>query len=133
MPTEHPAGTVSDPEHHQLPSMSVLLAFESAARHGSFSWAAMELNTGQASISRRIAKLEEQLSVRLFDRAAIGATLNDAGRIYYELILVGLEALRDGAAKVEGLSTGLRNDTLLPRRRTRRASAGFRGSSRRIR
>ena len=130
MLTERPPGTESDAERYRLPPMSVLLAFESAVRHGSFSRAAMELNTGQASISRRIAKLEEQLSVRLFDRSGIGVTLNDAGRLYYDTILVGLEALREGAAKVESHSTGQRNDTPLPRRRTPRASSGFGVSSR---
>ena len=115
MPTERPPDTESDPERYRLPPMSVLLAFESAARHGSFSRAATELNTGQASISRRIAKLEEQLSVRLFDRSGIGVTLNAAGRLYYELTLVGLEALREGAAKVERLSMSEPNDMRLPR------------------
>ena len=113
--------------------MSVLLAFESAARHGNFSLAAMELNTGQASISRRIEKLEEQLSVRLFDRSGIGVTLNDAGRLYHNTILVGLEALREGAARVESHSTVQGNNTLLPYRRTLRASSGFRRSSQRKR
>ena len=60
-------------------------------------------------------------------------TLNDAGRLCYELILVGLEALREGAAKIEGLSMGERNDMRLPRLRTHRASSRLRNSSRRIR
>ena len=130
MTTERPPDTESDPAQYRLPPMSVLLAFESAARHGNFSRAAMELNTGQAAIGRRIARLEEQLSVRLFDRSGIGVTLNDAGCLYYETILVGLEALREGAAEVEGLTTSEWDDVCLPRRRTLRSSPRIRGSSR---
>lgn len=130
MPVERPPGTKSDPERYRLPPMSVLLAFESAARQGNFSRAAIDRNTSQASISRSIAKLEEQLSVRLFDRSALGATLNDAGRLYYETILVGLEALHEETEKIRSLSTGQWSDALLPRRKTLRASSNYRASSR---
>ena len=42
----------------QIPSNSALLAFEAAARHGSFARAADELALTEGAISRQIARLE---------------------------------------------------------------------------
>ncbi|MCY4405530.1 MAG: LysR family transcriptional regulator, partial [Rhodospirillaceae bacterium] len=53
---------LSDRGPHRVSSMSALIAFESAARHGSFSHAARELGTSQSAISRLIARLEDELS-----------------------------------------------------------------------
>lgn len=85
---------------YRVPSMSALIAFESAARHGSFSHAARELGTSQSAISRLIARLEGQLSARLFVRSRIGVSLTDAGLRFHKAVLLALGALRDGAAKV---------------------------------
>ncbi|EPN35313.1 LysR family transcriptional regulator, partial [Pseudomonas syringae pv. actinidiae ICMP 18807] len=43
------------------PSMSLLLAFEAAARHGSFTKAAEELALTQSAVSRQVQALEAQL------------------------------------------------------------------------
>ena len=51
-----------------LPSLNGLRAFEAAARHLSFTQAAMELNVTQTAISHQIRRLEEQLGLRLFER-----------------------------------------------------------------
>lgn len=48
--------------------MQTLRAFEAAARHGSYSAAASELNVTHGAISHRIRELEERLQVRLFQR-----------------------------------------------------------------
>ncbi|MEO8751124.1 MAG: LysR substrate-binding domain-containing protein [Casimicrobiaceae bacterium] len=48
--------------------MLTLLAFEAAARHGSYSRAAAELNVTHGAISHRIRELEERLGLRLFQR-----------------------------------------------------------------
>ncbi|MCF5398178.1 LysR family transcriptional regulator, partial [Pseudomonas syringae] len=50
------------------PSMSLLLAFEAAARHGSFTKAADELALTQSAVSRQVQALEAQLEVELFKR-----------------------------------------------------------------
>ncbi|EPM67776.1 regulatory protein, LysR:LysR, substrate-binding, partial [Pseudomonas syringae pv. actinidiae ICMP 18886] len=50
------------------PSMSLLLAFEAAARHGSFTKAADELALTQSAVSRQVQALEAQLQVELFKR-----------------------------------------------------------------
>lgn len=52
----------------KLPSLPALAAFEAAVRHGSFTLAARERNVQQPAISRRIAELEDELGVTLFDR-----------------------------------------------------------------
>jgi LysR family transcriptional regulator, glycine cleavage system transcriptional activator len=52
----------------RLPSMLTLQAFEAAARHGSYSRAASELNVTHGAISHRIRELEDRLKVRLFQR-----------------------------------------------------------------
>ena len=62
-----------------IPSLNALKAFESAARHLSFSKAAEELNVTPAAISHRIRTLEEQLGVVLFHRLSKGVALTDAG------------------------------------------------------
>ena len=52
-----------------IPDVTTLQAFECAARHGSFTQAAHELNLTQSAVSRQIKDLEEQLGVLLFERA----------------------------------------------------------------
>ena len=74
--------------------MSALVAFECAARHGSFSSAAVELGASQPAISRHIAGLEEQLGIRLFERSRKGATLTEAGKRFCEAVVAGLGIIR---------------------------------------
>lgn len=90
---------------YRIPPTSVLIAFESAARHGNFSRAARELRTSQSAISRHIASLERQLSTRLFERSRTGVSLTDAGNRYRDAVAVGLGAIHAGAAEVAELST----------------------------
>ncbi|MDE0057067.1 MAG: LysR family transcriptional regulator [Defluviicoccus sp.] len=74
--------------------MSALAAFECAARHGSFSRAALELGATQPAISRHIASLEEQLGTQLFERSRKGVVLTDAGRRFCEAVVTGLGIIR---------------------------------------
>ncbi len=97
---------LSDRSPYRLPSMSALIAFESAVRHGSFSHAARELGTSQSAISRLIARLEDQLSARLFERSRIGVSPTDAGLRFHEAVLAALKALHDGAAEIAEHSGG---------------------------
>lgn len=89
---------------YRVPPTSVLIAFESAARHGNFSRAAEELHTSQSAISRYMARLEEQLSARLFERSRIGVSLTEAGRRYRKAVLVGLKAFHEGAAEISAIT-----------------------------
>ena len=98
------AATMIDRSPYPIPPASDLIAFESAARHGSISRAAEELRTSQPAVSRQIARLEKHLSTQLFERSRWGVSLTEAGRCYREAVLIGLGALRDGAGRVAALS-----------------------------
>ena len=76
-----------------LPSVAALVAFESAARHGSFTRAAAELHLTQGAISRQIRQLESQLGTALFRRIRQRVTLSDAGRGYLADVRQLLDAL----------------------------------------
>jgi len=65
-----------------LPSVTGLLAFESAARHGSITAAASELNLTQSAVSRQIRQLEDSLDVGLFQRVHQRVQLTNTGRAY---------------------------------------------------
>lgn len=63
-----------------LPSLNALRAFESAARHLSFTKAAVELNVTPAAIGHQVKALEELLEVPLFRRLTRALRLTDAGQ-----------------------------------------------------
>ncbi|MDF2720608.1 MAG: LysR family transcriptional regulator [Paenibacillus sp.] len=62
-------------------------AFASVVEHGSLNRAAVTLNISQPALSRKIAQLEEQLGVMLFDRKGKKLTLTKVGQICYEYAL----------------------------------------------
>lgn len=78
----------------QIPTTSTLVAFEAAARLGSFSLAARELVVTEGAISRQIARLEGVLRVSLFVRRGNRVELTEQGSRYAEevgRILASLE------------------------------------------
>ncbi len=66
----------------RLPHVTWLRAFEAAARHSSFSDAAMELNLTPAAVSQQIRLLEQHLGTALFRRLPRGVVLTDMGQAY---------------------------------------------------
>lgn len=62
-----------------LPPLDALRAFEAAARTGSFSAAAGQLNVTHGAVSRQVSKLEAWLGLKLFDRVARGVALTIEG------------------------------------------------------
>lgn len=81
-------------------SLDPLRAFESAARHRSFTAAAVEMGTTQPAISQQIKRLEEQLKVRLFDRIYRGIELTDAGAQLFEHVQAGLHSINEGLGAI---------------------------------
>jgi len=77
----------------QLPSMSVLSAFESAARHCNFSRAAEELRTSQPAVSRHISGLEGDLGTKLFERRRNKVDLTADGRRLYHAVVAGFQEI----------------------------------------
>lgn len=65
-----------------LPPLSSLRSFESAARLLSFSAAARELSVTPTAVSHQIRSLEDWLGVKLFERTTRSVRLTPAGRQY---------------------------------------------------
>lgn len=78
----------------QLPSLAALRTFEAAARHLSFTGAAVELNLTQSAVSRQIRLMEDYLGILLFQRIKQRLILTDAGRIYAEDIRTSLDRMQ---------------------------------------
>lgn len=66
----------------KIPSNTSLLAFEAAARHGSFARAAGELSLTEGAISRQIGRLEAFLGATLFERIGNRVRLLPNGERY---------------------------------------------------
>jgi LysR family transcriptional regulator of beta-lactamase len=59
--------------------LNALRAFESSARHLSFTRAAQELNVTQAAVSQQVRSLEERLNTALFKRLPRGLAMTEEG------------------------------------------------------
>lgn len=80
------------------PSNDLLKTFVEIAESENLTLAATRLNRTQSAISVQLRKLEETLSVPLFDRHARGMTLNDKGRQF-------LPAARRALAELQRTTT----------------------------
>jgi DNA-binding transcriptional LysR family regulator len=79
-----------------------VLAFVRVVETGAFSRAAERTNMAKSMISRRVARLEEQLGARLLTRSAQGAVPTDVGQAYFERasnILAELDAAQEVVAQ----------------------------------
>jgi LysR family transcriptional regulator, glycine cleavage system transcriptional activator len=85
---------------HLLPSTAMLLAFDAAARTGSFTGAARELNLTQSAVSKQIIALEEQLGVDLFERSGHRVELTQAGRVYARDVRAALDLILTASMRV---------------------------------
>ena len=79
-----------------IPPLNALKAFESAARHASFTRAAEELSISQAAISHQIKALEEWFETPLFTRAPRAVELTPAGRAYAEVLTKAFNLFAEG-------------------------------------
>ncbi len=86
----------------KIPSTAALVAFESAARHQSFTRAAEELALTQSAVCRQIASLEEFLNVELFRRSRRGVKLTEAGLSYARRVAAQLDAVERDTLAVMG-------------------------------
>ena len=66
----------------KIPGTDLLIAFETAARHQSFTRAAEELSLTQSAVCRQISSLENYLGVSLFNRIKKRVSLSEAGQLY---------------------------------------------------
>lgn len=84
----------------KIPGLGALEAFESAARHQSFSRAADELGLTQSAVCRRVGQLEAFLGARLFVRLPRGVRLSDAGAAYSRQVGARLDEIERDALAV---------------------------------
>lgn len=77
----------------KLPPLNALKAFEAAARHVSFTKAAVELHVTHGAVSRQVSLLEEWLGTPLFQRGASQVGLTDGGRAYAQEVTSLLDRL----------------------------------------
>ena len=84
----------------RLPSLNALRAFETAARHESFTAAAEELFVTHAAISRHVRDLEEWLGAELFLRTAYGLKLTEAGTRFGHRLTPIFDEMADATREV---------------------------------
>ena len=81
-----------------VPPLELLVAFEAAARHLSFTRAADEIALTQSAVSRQIQALEARLGVMLFRRLHRALVLTEEGRSFLQATTEALAAI-DRAAR----------------------------------
>jgi LysR family glycine cleavage system transcriptional activator len=78
----------------EIPPLSMLRAFEAAARGGGFSAAGRELNVTHAAVAQQVRGLERRLGVALMRREGRGLSLTPEGRRLAEGLGAGFETMR---------------------------------------
>jgi DNA-binding transcriptional LysR family regulator len=79
-----PKSMADSPPAPGIPELPHLSTFVRAAEQGSFTAAASALSITQAAVSQRIAILEKELRISLFDRRSGRIALTEAGQQLYE-------------------------------------------------
>lgn len=89
----------------RLPPLNPLRMFEAAARHGSVSNAAAELNVTHSAVSHQIRTLEKSLDVRLFKREAQRLVLTDQGASLLPSVLEAFDGIAQATERVKRPNT----------------------------
>ncbi|MGM9480068.1 LysR family transcriptional regulator [Roseateles sp. NT4] len=74
----------------------------------SFGRAGEALDMSQSGVSRAVARLEQRLAIRLFDRTTRSVRLTDEGRRFYERVLPLLGELAEAAETASGSAAAVR-------------------------
>lgn len=89
--------------------LNALADFNLVAAHGGFGRASRASRRSKATLSRRVAELEEQLGVRLIERSAKGLELTEAGQLLLsrtegplQEVADALTTAREGTGQVRG-------------------------------
>src|SRR2546422_2122499 len=83
-----------------LPGLDLLVGFEAAARHLSFTKAGAELYRTQSAVSRQIKELEDQLGVALFQRRHRALALTEPGHQLYAAAAQVLATMRTATERL---------------------------------
>jgi DNA-binding transcriptional LysR family regulator len=89
-----------------FPPFACLAAFEAVARRKNFSLAASELHLTPSAVSHQIAKLEQFLDTRLFERTAHSVELTVTGDDYLKRVSGAMAAI---SAATDNARKGVRN------------------------
>jgi DNA-binding transcriptional LysR family regulator len=92
-----------------METLSSIESFVRSAESGSFSAAARKLSLTPGGVSKNVAKLEENLGVRLFHRSTRSLTLTEAGEQFLVQVASGLDSIQSAlanASKVAGQPAG---------------------------
>lgn len=92
-----------------MAGLQTYLAFAETVRHGSFAEAARTLGLSASAVAKSVARLEEDLGVRLFQRTTRQVSLTSEGQALYERvrrIADEIEALHDEASGARAEPTG---------------------------
>ncbi|QDF97670.1 LysR family transcriptional regulator [Azoarcus sp. DD4] len=92
-----------------MAGLQTYLAFAETVRHGSFAEAARRLGLSASAVAKSVARLEEDLGVRLFQRTTRQVSLTIEGQTLYERvcrIADEIEALHDEASGARAEPTG---------------------------
>ena len=89
-----------------MPSLKQLQYFHALARRGNMTTLAKELFVSQTALSNSITRLEEELGVKLFERAGRGLILNEYGTVYLAHVESMLLTLEDANAAINRLKVG---------------------------
>ncbi|TMC48989.1 MAG: LysR family transcriptional regulator [Chloroflexi bacterium] len=85
--------------------VDALRTFQVAARHQHLGRAAEALQVDQSTVSRKIARLESEVGVALFDRVGRSVRLTPAGARFFARTERLLEELRDSVAEAAGTAS----------------------------
>ncbi len=85
----------------RLPPLLALRAFESAARHLSFTNAATEMHLTQGAISRQVRTLEDFLGQKLFERYTRRIELTSVGADYFRAVQTALGDIETATRRVK--------------------------------
>ena len=86
----------------RLPPLNAVRAFAAAARHQSFTRAALELHVTHSAISRQVQALEAHLGVVLFERKTRQVLLTAAGHQFHAQVGPALEQIGAAAESLKG-------------------------------
>lgn len=86
----------------RLPPLNAVRAFATAARHQSFTRAALELHVTHSAISRQIKALESHLGVALFERKTRQVLLTAAGHQFHAQVGPALAQIGAAAQSLQG-------------------------------
>lgn len=77
-----------------------LYFFAEVVRHGGFAPAGRAIRQPKSKLSRRVARLEERLGVRLIERSSRRFRVTDIGRDFYERCRAALAEVREAEAAI---------------------------------